>query len=827
MKPILRTMSMMLLLMLSAVTTVAQVNSYQVRGVLLDSISGETEPYATVRIFEAKNQKKPIKVDVTDTDGSFDVKMTKSGNYRIVLSSVGKSDAVRDFTLASERVVDLGKIALGSANNVLGEIVVEAARPLVKADVDKLTYEVEADPDSKSNTLTEMLRKVPMVTVDAEDNIKVKGSSSFKVLVNGKPNTMMSNNPKEIFRAMPANSVKRIEVITDPGAKYDAEGVSGVLNIITGDAKLQGYNVSVNARVDNRQAGGGAYVTAQSGKFTVSTMLNYVHGFDTKVRFESERDDYTSDQYAVLSGKGFSENNMDLVFGNIEASYEVDSLNLITLSGNVFSGKNNSIQSFEYDMRNRKQERQYFYNRTAKSNSDMGGSNLGIDYQHSFRKAGEYLTLSYRLDYSPAGSVSDTWYDDVQNVPYPLLRQYIDNDAHTEEHTAQIDYVNPINAMHYIDFGAKYIYRKNASDVLFRQADTEGIMHDIVDPNGKYDQLRNIVAGYADYQLKYKSFGAKAGVRYEYSYMNVDYDNKPEQNYSASMHDVVPTMVTTYMVNPMTTMKLSYNMRINRPGIQSLNPFVNESDPTNITKGNPDLDTEKSHNIELSFSRFSQKFMINAGLNYSFTNNGIEQYSVANGGVMTTTYGNVSKRNTVGLNVWCNWNPWPKTRLMLSLNGGYNKYESEVLKRDVDGFTGNIFANIQQTLPHEFTISGMLFGNTGNVDFQNKSNGILSYGFTFGKSFFKNKALNISIQAMAPFTKYLKIDNTTSSNTFTQTTNLRIPIRRFGIHLSWRFGNLKATVKKTSRSINNDDTTKQSSSSSTDIGSSGGSGVGM
>ena len=244
----------MMTFMLSAVVAVAQVNTYQVRGVLIDSVSGETEPYATVRIFEAKNQKKAIKVDVTDTDGSFDVKMSAAGNYRMVLSSVGKSDAVRDFTLASERVVDLGKIAIGSANNVLGEIVVEAARPLVKADVDKLTYEVEADPDSKSNTLTEMLRKVPMVTVDAEDNIQVKGSSSFKVLVNGKPNTMMSNNPKEIFRAMPANAVKRIEVITDPGAKYDAEGVSGVLNIITGDAKVQGYNMNINARVDNRQA---------------------------------------------------------------------------------------------------------------------------------------------------------------------------------------------------------------------------------------------------------------------------------------------------------------------------------------------------------------------------------------------------------------------------------------------------------------------------------------------------------------------------------------------------------------------------------------------
>ena len=160
-----KTLCLMLFTVLGIASMSAQSSAYQVQGVLIDSVSGETEPYATVRIYEVKNQKQPIKVDVTDTDGAFDVKMTQAGSYRIVLSSVGKKNAVRDFTLASERVVNLGRIAIGSAENVLGEVVVEAARPLVKADVDKLTYEVAADPDSKSNTLTEMLRKVPMVTV--------------------------------------------------------------------------------------------------------------------------------------------------------------------------------------------------------------------------------------------------------------------------------------------------------------------------------------------------------------------------------------------------------------------------------------------------------------------------------------------------------------------------------------------------------------------------------------------------------------------------------------------------------------------------------------
>ena len=157
----------------------------------------------------------------------------------------------------------------------LQDVVVVQQKSLVKSDIDKLTYDIESDPDSKSNTILEMLRKIPMVTVDGEDNIQVNGSSSFKVYVNNKPNQMMSNNPKEVLKSMPATSIKKIEVITNPGPKYDAEGVGGILNIITHNQGIEGYTATFSGSVSNRGAAGSTYATVKSGKLTMSANYNY------------------------------------------------------------------------------------------------------------------------------------------------------------------------------------------------------------------------------------------------------------------------------------------------------------------------------------------------------------------------------------------------------------------------------------------------------------------------------------------------------------------------------------------------------------------------
>ncbi len=208
--------------------------SFQVKGILLDSLTQEGEPYATIRIVRDDKPEKPVKMMVSDMKGRFRETVSGKGKFTLSVTSVGRTTIVRKFTVKeSGETFDFGTIYMTDAANELGVVEVVAQKPLVKADIDKIEYSVSDDPDSETNTMLEMLRKVPMVTVDGEDNIKVNGSSSFKVYVNGKPNSMMSNNPTEVLKSMPANTIKKIEVITNPGPKYDAEGVGGILNIIT------------------------------------------------------------------------------------------------------------------------------------------------------------------------------------------------------------------------------------------------------------------------------------------------------------------------------------------------------------------------------------------------------------------------------------------------------------------------------------------------------------------------------------------------------------------------------------------------------------------
>ena len=269
----------LLLIMLVVSSLVAAQNAaptFQIKGVLLDSLTQEGEPYATIKIVKKEAPANALKMLVTDMKGKFQEKVPGTGNFVMTISSIGRNTIVKDFTVkAGEKLVDFGTLYITDASNELGQVEVVAQKPLVKADIDKIEYNVQDDPDSKSNSVLEMLRKVPLVTVDGEDNIKVNGSSSFKVYVNGKPNNMMSNNPTEVLKSMPANSIKHIEVITNPGPKYDAEGVGGILNIVTVGSGLEGYTATFSGNVSNMGAGGGLFGTVKSGKLTVSARYNY------------------------------------------------------------------------------------------------------------------------------------------------------------------------------------------------------------------------------------------------------------------------------------------------------------------------------------------------------------------------------------------------------------------------------------------------------------------------------------------------------------------------------------------------------------------------
>ena len=821
----------LLLIMLVVSSLVAAQNAaptFQIKGVLLDSLTQEGEPYATIKIVKKEAPANALKMLVTDMKGKFQEKVPGTGNFVMTISSIGRNTIVKDFTVkAGEKLVDFGTLYITDASNELGQVEVVAQKPLVKADIDKIEYNVQDDPDSKSNSVLEMLRKVPLVTVDGEDNIKVNGSSSFKVYVNSKPNNMMSNNPTEVLKSMPANSIKHIEVITNPGPKYDAEGVGGILNIVTVGSGLEGYTATFSGNVSNMGAGGGLFGTVKSGKLTVSARYNY--NYNDRPRSYSGGNRRTvgdvTEGSSDLDYDGSSKGHGNFQSGSMEASYEIDTLRLVSMSFGLWGGGNNStsINNTLATAPGTSNEL-YRYVSDGRSKSSWYSIDGGVDYQRMFHVKDRMFTLSYKINTSPQTSDSYSTYNDMHAATdwEDFLKRLYDlnNDGsqNTTEHTFQADYTTPIGKIHTLEAGAKYILRDNSSedDRYERQIGTTGDYVLDEEHSSHYKHQNDILAAYMGYGLRVKKISGRLGVRYEHTKQEVKYLLGRGDDFNKNFDDVVPSASIGYKLTDMSNLRFGYNMRIYRPGIWYLNPYLNDSNPTNISQGNSHLDSEKSHSFNLSYSNFTQKFNINLSARYSFTNNSIEQVTEqvkdteieglqnpTGKEVLYSTYQNIGKSRNASLSGYVNWNATSNTRIYANLYGNYTYMEgANGLKND--GWNLFAYGGAQQSLPHDWRISLNIYGQTPWIMLQGKGSSFFDYGLSVNKSFL-NKRLTLSAFASNFFKKYTSPTSSIEGVGFTQDSWNRYTRQRFGVSVSYRIGELKASVKKAARTISNDD----------------------
>ena len=822
----------LLLIMLVISSLVAAQNAappFQIKGVLLDSLTQEGEPYATIKIVKKEAPAHALKMLVTDMKGKFQEKVPGTGDFVMTISSIGRNTIVKDFTVkAGEKVVDFGTLYITDASNELGQVEVVAQKPLVKADIDKIEYNVQDDPDSKSNSVLEMLRKVPLVTVDGEDNIKVNGSSSFKVYVNGKPNNMMSNNPTEVLKSMPANSIKHIEVITNPGPKYDAEGVGGILNIVTVGSGLEGYTATFSGNVSNMGAGGGLFGTIKSGKLTVSARYNY--NYNDRPRSYSGGTRRTvgdiTDGSSDLDYSGDSKGHGNFQSGSMEASYEIDTLRLITMSFGLWGGGNNSNGlSNTFATMPGTGDDLYQYVSNNRSKSSWYSIDGGIDYQRMFHVKDRMLTFSYKINTRPESSDSYSTYDydmedvapDWQDFMKRMKNQHNDGSQNTTEHTFQADYTTPIGKIHTLEAGAKYILRDNSSeDDRYEQASATQADYEFDnDHSSHYKHQNDILAAYLGYGLKVKKISGRLGVRYEHTKQEVKYLLGKGDNFDKNFDDLVPSASIGYKLTDMSNLRFGYNMRIYRPGIWYLNPYLDDSNPTNISQGNSHLDSEKSHSFNLSYSNFTQKFNINLSARYSFTNNSIERvteqvkdteiFGLQNPTgkeVLYSTYQNIGKSRNASLSGYINWNATSNTRIYANLYGNYTYLEgANGLKND--GWNLFAYGGAQQSLPHDWRISLNIYGQTPWIMLQGKGSSFFDYGLSVNKSFLK-KRLTLSAFASNFFKKYQHPTSSIEGVGFIQDSWNKYTRQRFGVSVSYRIGELKASVKKAARTISND-----------------------
>ncbi len=786
-------------------STATPKNNIIIKGSVIDSLTSETIAFATLRIVEADKPEKIVKLLSTDERGNFQIALNNTGKFLLHIQYVGKSAPATPFEIKpSDKLIDLGQINVKD-NLTLEETVVTAVRPLVAVDLDKITYRTQDDPDSKTSNVLDMMRKVPMVTLDAEEKIQLKGSSNFKIYLDGKPSDLISNNPTQILKSMPASTIKSIEVITDPGAKYDAEGVAGIINIMTDKQSMNGYTVNVSAGAATMGAyNAGVNTSVKFGKLGVTASYNYYRYKNPTFDYESFRESYTSDTYKYLTQNGTNAYEGTSQNGYLQLSYEIDTFNLISASINRFGNDNNGKSDLMVDMQNSTYQDIYKYHQQYLRNPKWVGTGFNVDYQKSFRKKDELLTMSYRYNLTSEDMMSETAIDSILNRSRSL--QKLDNNADNKEHTAQIDYTTPLAKIHTIEGGVKYIFRLNESNGDQNYYDYHNLeWKHFVTPTDRFKYRYDILAAYLGYSLRLKDYGFKAGLRGEETLIKAEFPLDNDMNFDTDYFTLVPSTAITYKINPLNSLRLGYNMRIQRPGIWYLNPYINNTDPKYITQGNPNLDVEKANNVSLNYSMFSQKVNINANLSYNFTNNSIQRVTTMERDISYTTYENIGKQNQTSLDVYVNWNPSVKLRFYLNGSIGYTDIRSNnETNISNHGFNEQAFLNVQYTFPYDFMLTAMGAIRSPQINLQGETSGMFMTNFGLSKSFLKKK-LNISLMAINPFSKYITLETKQWMPDFQAFNKNDFPIRNFRIRVSYQFGEMKKQIQKVRRGISNDD----------------------
>lgn len=827
MKQTLISMALILMLALCAKAQNTQ-HSYTITGVVADSVTHEGEPYATLTIARANSAAKPVKQALTDIKGRFSISSNGTGSYLLMVRSMGRKPMQRAYTVdATTRTIDLGTLLLQDGGNQLETVEVVAYKPLVKADVDKIAYSVEDDPEANTNTVIEMLKKVPMVTVDGQDNIRVNGNSSFKIYVNGKPNNMMTKNPKEVLKSMPASSIKKIEVITNPGPKYDAEGVGGILNIVTEGKGPEGYNATFSGRANNSSYGGGLYATVKQGKLTMSVNYNASSNHSPKGYTYSDRSQIGTDGTVTSStvANGYTKGHSQWQGGDVEASYEIDTLRLITGSFSLskFTSKRDAMNT-AFSTVPATGQRLYGYRSPSHSKENWDDYSASLDYQRSFSVKDRLLTLSYRLESSPSTSDSRYLYthreaaDDWQTFIDRMRDQRMDGDENTMEHTFQIDYTTPFAKHHTWEAGVKYILRRNKSDndrYNLGTSDKDETYDS--DNSSHYRHHNDILAAYTGYGLTLDKWSARLGLRYEHTLQKVEYLLGRGTNFHKNFDDLVPSARLGYKFSDATNLSLGYKMRINRPGIWYLNPYLDDRIPDAISQGNPNLDTEKSHAVDLQFSSYNSKLTYTLTGTYRFVNNSIESVdrlvndrdiaglpNPTGKDVIYSSYANIGHIQYAGLMAYANWTPITNTRITLNGSVGYSHMSDGQSLRN-HGWCTNIDASLQQTFAKTWIFNASYYVQTPQPTLQGKDARYQWYNFSLSKSFM-DKRLTLTAYIINPFGKrYFCYRSETVADNFRTTASSSWCQLYYGVSVRFRIGKLKASVKHTERTVENND----------------------
>lgn len=813
----------------------------KISGSLVDESFKIPVEFATVSLIDATT-KKTIDGAMADENGKFELKKVAEGTYNLVASFIGyESKTIEKVKVEKGKDVDLGDIKMKPSSITLDAVVVSGEKALIEEKVDRLVYNAEKDLTSIGGDASDVLKNVPMLSVDLDGNVALRGSENIQVLINNKPSTIVASSIADALKMIPSDLIKTVEVITSPSARYDAEGTAGIINIILKKSTLKGLNLNLNTGVGNRASNLGLNGNYRTGKLGVT-----FGGFGRMHYNRSKNVGLNENFVSGLMTDQLSTGRTNGLFGRYNIGFDYDLGNSQSLNAGVALGTRGfnryNDQYFNYFQKvggNYEPTRKELRDQDALNNTLSWDFNL--DYTKIF-KPGSELYISTLYSRSNTKSDNYTNFLDLLNNGNITQKQWNDNDNLNTEFTGQIDYVRAVGQNQQLEVGAKAISRSINSLYLYYLSDSTtsdlnrldflDLPLDKRNPGGGLNYDQTIYATYAAYTYSTKNkFTLKAGARFEYTTLEAQQSvNRGLINSEIQMpvfKDSYPVIVPSINISkPLgkVTSKLSYNYRISRPGMRQINPNVDISDPLNVRMGNPLLDPEKTHNTELSFSLPAGKSYFTFSTFGRYSNNSMTSVSMTardaallfkdipelanlNESAIVNTSQNIGKETSFGANLFGNIVVSPKLSFNANIDGFHMKitgfeFVSGVNRERVNnGFSMSTRLTANLKIDNKWSVQANGGWRGRRISLQGENSGMPNYALAVRYEASKNMSFGLGADN---FLGGIKMSSTTSNNILYRTNTNYMYNQNIRLNFTYKLGNMKFVQSK-KKGISNDD----------------------
>ncbi len=637
----------------SALSQNRTVGQYTLTGVILDSVAREPVEFVTLSVLDSA--RKAVAMTYTNTKGEFVLTLPKTGSYVVQASFVGYGLKTSSVVVTNNTAdIQLPPIYLAPTTQQLATVTVIGTKQLVEQKPGMLVYHAENDVTNLGGTAADVLRKAPILSVDANGNVSMRGNSNLKILINGRYSGQMARNAADALNMIPSDIIQSVEVITSPSSRYDAEGATGVINIIT-KKNLNQFSGALEGGISNLERVFNPRIGWSTGKWTVNA-YTHLHRYRVKTETSLTRQSILDGANAYQLDQQSAFNNVNPHgSGDVVVNYEADSTQLFSFAVAGWFG-NWPVSSSQYYRIRQAGQQQEYRQQTHTLDAPTEGLEASLSYTKRLRKPEQSFFI--------IGQYSNNFRDDFNYLARQvdmennlLYQEQNNNHQQTREWTLQTDYTHPLSktGKHVLEMGLKTILRDVTSDYTTLVSSSQNPENVGINPNrtNVFDYTQQVVAGYA--QAKWtgnKGWFAQAGMRLEGTFLDGQFQARLSP-FTNQFINWVPSATFIKKWQDIHSLTLSYTQRISRPSIIDLNPNIDARDAKSRTTGNPDLRPEALHQIELSYSLSAPSgLFLNATVFGRQTNNSIEEViQVDASGISTATKQNLAANKQYGLNL--------------------------------------------------------------------------------------------------------------------------------------------------------------------------------